>query len=167
MLQLSSWRSCISLFPSAVLEGVYLVSVIRLFGIISKSKGWSDRGAKGWCFTNRYCRRTSKSFKLSLTNSRSSSRVHPLRFRTGPLRGIPEEDGWTYTWHYLGVFKQEQEQEKLREELQLTTNLLERKITNYRESNAKNSRSSARMSQEFIPLEERKNSIFRVSSAFK
>lgn len=65
------------------------------------------------------------------------------------------------------VFKQEQEQEKLREELQLTTNLLEKKITNYRESNAKHSRGSVRMSQEFIPLEERKNSIFRVSSAFK
>lgn len=63
--------------------------------------------------------------------------------------------------------KQEQDQEKLREELQLTSSLLEKKIVASKENAMRNSRSSARISQELIPLEERKSSIFRVSSGFK
>ncbi len=130
-------------------------------------EAWSDREAKVWFYTRRFYRRTLRSSKLSSTNSHSSLKVPLLSHRARSLWVIHQEDGWTYLFLYQGVFKQEQEQEKLREELELTTNLLEKKITNYRESNAKHSRGSVRMSQEFIPLEERKNSIFRVSSAFK
>ena len=45
----------------------------------------------------------------------------------------------------------------------MTAKILDKKITHLRENSARNSRSSMRASQELTSIDERKNSIFRVS----
>ena len=49
----------------------------------------------------------------------------------------------------------------------MTTSLLDKKIVHLKENSIRNNRSSMRASQEIGPMDERKNSIFRISSSFK
>lgn len=60
------------------------------------------------------------------------------------------------------LLKYDQETDKIREELNLTATVLDKKIVHLKENSARNSRSSTRMSPEGS-MDERKNSIFRVS----
>jgi len=52
--------------------------------------------------------------------------------------------------------------------MQLSTAMLDKKIGNMRDGSLRNNRSSTRISQDFIPLEERKNgNVFRISAFLK